>query len=189
MGVFDGVLRRVRRGKPIVVVSGLPRSGTSMAMKMLEAGGLPILTDGIRAADISNPKGYYEYEPVKQLDKGGEPVWLADARGQAVKIISFLLTYLPETYDYQVIFMQQAGRNTHDHICQSLELFASDVMPEFKAEVAARETRKAAELAPFVQAALARKQWMTPLADGQVPVVKASVARAQTSATTRQPVA
>ena len=89
----------------------------------------------------------------------------------------------------QVIFMQQAGRNTHDHICQSLELFASDVMPEFKAEVAARETRKAAELAPFVQAALARKQWMTPLADGQVPVVKASVARAQTSATTRQPVA
>src|SRR5205814_7165631 len=87
----------------------------------------------------------------------------------------------------QVIFMQQAGRNTHDHICQSLELFASDVMPEFKAEVAARETRKAAELAPFVQAALARKQWMTPLADGQVPVVKASVARAQTSATTRQP--
>ena len=74
--------------------------------------------------------------------------------------------------------MQQAGRNTHDHICQSLELFASEVMPEFKAEVAARETRKAAELAPFVQAALARKQWMTPLADGQVPVVKASVARA-----------
>ncbi len=107
MGVFDGVLRRVRRRKPIVVVSGLPRSGTSMAMKMLEAGGVPILTDGIRTADISNPKGYYEYEPVKELDKGGEPVWLADARGKAVKIISFLLTYLPETYDYQVVFMQR----------------------------------------------------------------------------------
>jgi hypothetical protein len=105
--VFEGALRRLRHGKPIVVVSGLPRSGTSMAMKMLEAGGVPILSDGLRAADISNPKGYYEYEPVKELDKGGDVAWLADARGKAVKIISFLLTYLPETYDYQVIFMQR----------------------------------------------------------------------------------
>jgi hypothetical protein len=78
-----------------------------MAMKMLEAGGVPILTDGIRTADVSNPKGYYEYEPVKELDKGGEPAWLPDARGKAVKIISFLLTWLPETYDYKVIFMQR----------------------------------------------------------------------------------
>mgnify|MGYP001111299613 CR=1 FL=1 len=63
--------------------------------------------DGIRTADISNPKGYYEYEPVKELDKGGDPAWLAEARGKAVKIISFLLTWLPETYDYRVIFMQR----------------------------------------------------------------------------------
>jgi Sulfotransferase domain len=106
LGLMD-VVRRVRHGKPIVVVSGLPRSGTSMAMKMLEAGGVPILTDGIRTADVSNPKGYYEFEPVKELDKGGEAAWLADARGKAVKIISFLLTYLPEAYDYKVIFMQR----------------------------------------------------------------------------------
>jgi hypothetical protein len=86
----------------------------------------------------------------------------------------------------QVIFMQQAGRNRHDHICQSLELFAAEVMPEFKAEVAAREAKKAAELAPFVKAALARKQWMKPLADGEVPVVKASVDRAQTSLSLRE---
>ena len=78
-----------------------------MAMKMLEAGGMPILADGIRAADVSNPKGYYEFEPVKELDKGGDPSWLADARGKAVKIISFLLTWLPERYDYRVIFMQR----------------------------------------------------------------------------------
>ncbi|HUD51022.1 LLM class flavin-dependent oxidoreductase [Parvibaculum sp.] len=79
----------------------------------------------------------------------------------------------------QVIFMQQAGRNRHDHICQSLELFAAEVMPEFKAEVAAREERKARELAPYIEAALARKNWMKPLADSDIPVVKASVAKAQ----------
>ncbi|MCC7180904.1 MAG: sulfotransferase domain-containing protein [Acidobacteria bacterium] len=99
--------RRLRRGPPIVVVSGLPRSGTSMAMAMLEAGGLPIVTDGVRAADASNPKGYYEYERVKDLDKPGDHAWLVGARGKAVKIISFLLTHLPESYDYQVIFMQR----------------------------------------------------------------------------------
>lgn len=78
-----------------------------MAMAMLEAGGLPIVTDGLRAADASNPKGYYEFERVKDLDKPGDHAWLADARGKAVKIISFLLTHLPESYDYQVIFMQR----------------------------------------------------------------------------------
>jgi len=100
-------LRRLRRGRPIVVVSGLPRSGTSMAMKMLEAGGLEVVTDGIRAADESNPNGYYELETVKTLTTAADGGWLADSRGKAVKIISFLLTYLPESYDYQVIFMQR----------------------------------------------------------------------------------
>jgi alkanesulfonate monooxygenase SsuD/methylene tetrahydromethanopterin reductase-like flavin-dependent oxidoreductase (luciferase family) len=79
----------------------------------------------------------------------------------------------------QVIFLQQAGRNSHEHICQSLELFAAEVMPEFKAEATAREQRKAALLAPYVEAALKRKAWMKPLADHEIPVVKASVARAQ----------
>ena len=100
-------LRRLRRGKPIVVVSGLPRSGTSMAMRMLEAGGLPLVTDGLRTADDSNPNGYYEFEPVKELDKPGDHAWLADARGKGVKIISLLLTHLPERFDYQVVFMQR----------------------------------------------------------------------------------
>jgi hypothetical protein len=100
-------LRRFRYGKPIVVVSGLPRSGTSMAMKMLAAGGMPIMTDGIRTADESNPKGYYELEAVKDLHKQGDTQWLFDARGKAVKIVSFLLTWLPETHDYKVIFMHR----------------------------------------------------------------------------------
>jgi hypothetical protein len=100
-------LRRLRYGKPIVIVSGLPRSGTSMAMKMLAAGGMPLLTDGVRGADESNPKGYYEFEPVKDLHKHGDMTWLRDARGKAVKIVSFLLTFLPETNEYKVIFMQR----------------------------------------------------------------------------------
>src|ERR1700730_12387191 len=105
--LVDRLYRRLRYGAPIVVVSGTPRSGTSMAMKMLDAGGMPTLTDGIRAADESNPKGYYEFERVKELDKNGDIAWLSDARGNAVKIISFLLTFLPESFDYQVIFMDR----------------------------------------------------------------------------------
>jgi hypothetical protein len=78
-----------------------------MAMRMLEAGGLPVVIDGLRSADASNPNGYYEFERVKDLDKAGDTAWLADARGKAVKIISFLLTYLPEAYDYRVVFMHR----------------------------------------------------------------------------------
>ncbi len=78
----------------------------------------------------------------------------------------------------QVVFLQQAGRNTNRNICESLELFAEKVMPEFKAEVAEREAKKAAELAPYIEAALARKRYMKPLAEHEVPVVKASVKKA-----------
>jgi len=89
----------------------------------------------------------------------------------------------------QVIFLQQAGRNRHEHICESLELFAAEVMPEFKAEVAAREARKASELAPYIEAALKRKNWMKPLADHEIPVVKASVAKAQLAQNAARPAA
>ena len=105
---LSSLIRRIRVGPPIVVVSGLPRSGTSMMMRMLEAGGLRILADGVREADVSNPRGYFELEAVKDLDKPGRPLpWLPEARGRAVKIISFLLTWLPEDHDYQVIFMDR----------------------------------------------------------------------------------
>jgi alkanesulfonate monooxygenase SsuD/methylene tetrahydromethanopterin reductase-like flavin-dependent oxidoreductase (luciferase family) len=79
----------------------------------------------------------------------------------------------------QVIFLQQAGRNRHDHICQALELFAVEVMPGFKAQVAEREAKKAAELAPYIEAAMARKRWMAPLEDHEIPVVPASRPKAQ----------
>ena len=99
--------RRLRYGQPIIVVSGLPRSGTSMAMKMLEAGGLPLVTDGERRADEDNPKGYYEYEPVMNLARDPDKSWLAGARGKGVKIISTLLRELPASYNYQVVFMRR----------------------------------------------------------------------------------
>ena len=79
----------------------------------------------------------------------------------------------------QVIFLQQAGRNRHEHICESLELFASDVMPQFKADAAAREKNKNEMLAPYLEAALKRKKWMKPLGENEVPVVKASVQQMQ----------
>ncbi len=90
----------------ITIVSGLPRSGTSMLMKMLEAGGIPPLTDNIRTADTDNPKGYYEFERVKQMDKG-DTVWLAETQGRVVKVISALLKHLPADYNYRVIFLRR----------------------------------------------------------------------------------
>jgi hypothetical protein len=90
----------------ITIVTGLPRSGTSMMMKMLEAGGLELLTDNIRTADQDNPKGYFEFERVKQIEQ--DKAWLEDARGRAVKLISALLKHLPRGYSYKVIFMRRA---------------------------------------------------------------------------------
>jgi len=89
----------------ITVVSGLPRSGTSMMMSALVAGGLEALTDSIRAADEDNPKGYFELEKVKGLEKDNS--WLDDAKGKAVKIISALLKHLPGQHQYKIIFMRR----------------------------------------------------------------------------------
>lgn len=91
----------------ITVVSGLPRSGTSMMMKMLEVGGIPPMTDNIRTADDDNPKGYYEYERVKKMPEG-DVAWVKDAQGKVVKVIAALLEYLPEDYIYKVLFMRRS---------------------------------------------------------------------------------
>ena len=91
--------------KEIIIVSGLPRSGTSMMMKMLKSGGLELLTDNNRKPDVNNPMGYYEYEPVKNLVK--EHDFLVDAQGKAIKIVAHLLKYLPDEYSYKIIFMKR----------------------------------------------------------------------------------
>lgn len=89
----------------IVIVSGLPRSGTSMMMRMLEAGGLPVFQDGCRQADADNPRGYYEAERVKGL--AADASWLPAAAGHAIKIISSLLIHLPPGLSCKIIFMRR----------------------------------------------------------------------------------
>ena len=78
-----------------------------MMMHMLERGGLEVVTDGVRVADESNPRGYYEDERVKRLEIDSDRSWLMTARGRAIKIISFLLKDLPDTHQYRVIFMHR----------------------------------------------------------------------------------
>lgn len=89
----------------VIVVSGLPRSGTSLMMQMLQSGGIEIVTDKIREADADNPRGYMEYEAVKDLNS--DKSWLPTVRGKAVKIISMLLFELPPTERYRIIFMER----------------------------------------------------------------------------------
>ena len=100
-------LRRRRLGEPVVIVSGLPRSGTSMIMKMLQAGGVEPLTDRERGADVDNPDGYFEYEGVKALATDPDRTWIRLARGKSLKVISHLLQELPDGNFYRIIFAQR----------------------------------------------------------------------------------
>ncbi|MDH3511390.1 MAG: sulfotransferase [Gammaproteobacteria bacterium] len=108
--MLDPVTRFFRKwkyGEDVVVVSGLPRSGTSMVMSMLEAGDLPILSDHVREADEDNPKGYFEFEKVKDLAETNDKSWLTEARGKSVKVISHLLKELPDDNFYRIIFARR----------------------------------------------------------------------------------
>lgn len=104
--MFEKIFQKNHNFGYITVVSGLPRSGTSMMMRMLESGGMNILSDGQREADSDNPKGYYEFERVKQLDSG-DKIWVKDAQGKAVKVIATLVEHLPKNYRYRLIFMSR----------------------------------------------------------------------------------
>jgi hypothetical protein len=94
----------------IMIVSGLPRSGTSMMMKMLIAGGMEVIVDNIRKPDPDNPMGYFEFEKVKKIKDDAS--WLDGVRGKAVKMISMLLYDLPSIYRYKVIFMTRNMQET-----------------------------------------------------------------------------
>jgi Sulfotransferase domain len=89
----------------LTIVSGLPRSGTSMMMRMLETGGLPVLTDHVRTPDDDNPNGYYEFEAVKQTKE--DPAWLEGSEGKAVKMVYRLLYDLPADRSFKVLFMRR----------------------------------------------------------------------------------
>lgn len=94
-----------RRALQFVLVSGLPRSGTSLLMQMLAAGGWPVMHDSERPADADNPEGYYEWDDLKQLRT--RPDILREAEGKVVKVISMFLTLLPNKHTYKVIFMRR----------------------------------------------------------------------------------
>jgi hypothetical protein len=95
----------------VTIVSGLPRSGTSMMMRMLEAGGMPVVVDHDRKPDADNPNGYYEFEPIKKLKEDSS--WVAGAVGHVVKAVYLLLYDLPTGFNYRVVFMR---RNLHEVI-------------------------------------------------------------------------
>lgn len=102
--LFKNVLEK--SSKPIVIISGLPRSGTSMMARMLEAGGMDVFVDNIRKANEDNPNGYYEFERAKKLPDG-DTAWLDETQGKAVKVISALLKHLPNDYNYKILFMRR----------------------------------------------------------------------------------
>lgn len=107
MSLIRILLRKFRYGEPVVVVSGLPRSGTSMLMKMLVAGGVPVITDEVRTSDEDNPGGYFEHERIKDLENEQDKSWLRAARGKSIKVISHLLQSLPDDNYYRVILMRR----------------------------------------------------------------------------------
>ena len=127
----------------MIIVSGLPRSGTSMMMRMLAEGGVPVLTDELRRADEDNPNGYFELEVVRQL-KEGNTEWLNGANGRVVKVVSALLEYLPEDHQYKIIFMERDPHETLasqkkmlDHRGQTSLLTDEQMEQQFHAHLAA----------------------------------------------------
>lgn len=125
----------------IVVVSGLPRSGTSMLMGMLSAGGMPLLVDENRPADAHNPRGYFEYLPVKRMRS--DATWMPLARGRAVKIISFLLPNLPTEESYRIVYLAR----DLDEVLASQAAMLGEQAPDAGTSEALRNAWRAAETA------------------------------------------
>lgn len=129
----------IEKSKPgdIIIVSGLPRSGTSLMMQMLEAGGLEIFTDEIRQPDINNPKGYYEYERVKSLAR--DNTWVPEAKDKVVKVIAHLLQFLPRDQKYKIIFMQrdmkEVIRSQQKMIGKNPDIYPLAVVQAFEKEI------------------------------------------------------
>jgi predicted AlkP superfamily phosphohydrolase/phosphomutase len=105
--LFSNLRRRLQFGPAVIVVTGLPRSGTSMVMRMLQAGGVAVTTDGERRADEDNPLGYFEVERVKRLQQESDKSWISQSRGKAIKVISHLLQSLPQENYYKVILCER----------------------------------------------------------------------------------
>lgn len=126
--------------EPVTIVAGLPRSGTSVMMQMLDAGGLDALSDQIREPDIDNPKGYYEFEAVKSLKDDSS--WLPEAEGKVVKMVYRLLYDLPNGYEYRVVFTLRTLAEviaSQEKMLQRLGSGGGDVPAEKLEEIYSRE--------------------------------------------------
>src|SRR5271163_2177770 len=143
----------------VTVVSGMPRSGTSLTMQMLGAGGMPLLADHRRSADAHNLRGYFEYEPAKRLAENS--AWVENAKGRAVKIIYRLLRHLPGEIEYRVLFLER----------DLVEIFESQQdMLRSKNHPAANQDR--ARILPALAAELAAtKEWLAHRSNMQVLAV------------------
>jgi len=132
----------------VIVVSGLPRSGTSLLMQMLAAGGIPLLTDAKRLADPHNPNGYFEFDPVKRT--AASTAWVEEAVGKAVKVIHFLIPHLPPGYRYRVLFIHRDVREvlaSQQRMLESDGRRGADLPPERLAEILSRQVRQALDWA------------------------------------------
>ena len=143
MNLFSRSSKKNTKDQPIIIVSGLPRSGTSMMMRMLAEGGLPVLTDELRRPDDDNPGGYFELEVVRQL-KEGNFSWLRESNGKVVKVISALLEYLPKEFQYKIIFMERDPKETLasqkkmlDHRGETSKLSDEEMAQQFQTHLAA----------------------------------------------------
>jgi len=141
----------------ITIVSGVPRSGTSLAMHMLQAGGIPALTDGKRPADEHNPQGYFEYDAVKRLAVDSSWVPLL-ARGKSLKVIYRLLQHLPSNIGYRVLFME---RDWHEVVA------SQKTMLEARRDPAANQP-EAKLIATMSSEVVAAKAWMEKQANMRV---------------------
>lgn len=142
MDLFNRWKKEFADEESIYIVSGLPRSGTSMMMRMLAEGGLPVLTDELRRPDDDNPNGYYELEVVRNL-RDGKTDWLREANGKVVKVISSLLEYLPQDYRYKIIFMERDSQETLvsqkimlEHRSQEAKLTDEQMVQQFQNHLA-----------------------------------------------------
>jgi hypothetical protein len=151
----------------ITVVSGIPRSGTSLMMQMLSAGGLPLLTDGVRLPDPNNPRGYCEWALVKSLSR--TPEIIREAEGKVVKVISSLLSALSSQHEYKIIFMRRPLEEVISSQDRMLERLGKQVTPAARASVIAAFERHLA----VVYSWLARQPNMAVLYLAYTDVVEA----------------
>jgi hypothetical protein len=143
------VSSKISQNNVVTIVSGLPRSGTSMMMQMLAAGGMDTLTDGIRKSDVDNPKGYYEFEIVKTIQD--DKSWIDGCAGKVIKMVSMLLYYLPDDRRYKVVFMRRNMKEMIASQFKMLDRLERDDEERNEVKLAIKYDRHLREIQPWLK--------------------------------------